>query len=141
MRVCGHGDVDAFCKKKGMIIHTRYKGDIADYDGKSGVLVTDAMMGRTEYLQLKTLLCLRGSDLILTRGIHGGRYKFGFDATGMTDVGRRVVARILELKDADYTLGEIREDEGVFHPGGRKMSLSTIHKIIVDREFYEKEGL
>lgn len=141
MLVCGHGDVDSFCKKKGMKIHARYEGDIADYDGKSGVLVTNESLSRIEYLQLKTLLCMRGSDLILVRESRKGRHRFGFDENGMTDEGRRVISRILELRDAGYTLVKIREDEGVRHSGGRRLSIGTINKIVTDREFYKKEGL
>lgn len=141
MLVCGHGNIDDFCKRRGMKVHARYDGDIADYDGKSGVLVTNEALGRAEYLQLKTLLCMRGSDLILARETRRGRYRFGFDGDGMTDEGRKVVSRILELRDAGYTLNKIRDDEVVRHPCGRRLCIGTINRIVVDREFYEKEGL
>lgn len=141
MLVCGHGNVDEYCARHDMEIVERYDGDIADYDG-SRVLVTDRVMSREEYLLLKILLHKKGSDLILvSRNKTGGRYKFGYDEHGLTEYGRKVVGRILELRDQGMTLRNIREDAGVRHPDGRKMSISTIQMIVDNREKYEKEGL
>jgi intein-encoded DNA endonuclease-like protein len=59
----------------------------------------------------------------------------------MHEEGREVVRRILELRDSGCAYREIREDAGVHHRDGRKLSISTIQIIVKNREEYEKEGL
>lgn len=71
---------------------------------------------------------------------HGGRLPFGFRTVGsekvLTDEGRAVLERIVELRKSGYTYREIQEDEGVHHLNGKKMSISTIQYILMNIERY-----
>ncbi len=159
MIVCGHGDVTAFCQERDMVICEQYQGDLEDYRGCWPVLVTSKDMSEHEYHYLKSLLFSRGIELISTihrdtatlrpfleyqatrrKRTNGGRNKFGFRRENgvivPTTDGMVVVKRILEMRDAGYTLSQISEDEGVHHPDGRKICISTIQQIIKNREKY-----
>ena len=162
MLVCAHGDVTEFCKAHDMVILNHYEGDIELYQGPCRVLVTDQELSEYEYYYLKGKMFAAGIELVSTRYVdrkdmaevvkyalhkertqkYGGRRKFGFQKDGsLSDSGRAVVKRIFELSDAGYTYRGIREDEGVYHPDGRDISISTIQTILKNREVYEKEGL
>lgn len=161
MMVCGHGDVAEFCARMDMVVCEQYTGDIADYRGNCSVLVTAQDMPETEYYMLKGKLMGRGIELISSRWIddprmvallrcqvqsrkekYGGRQKFGFRRRGgqIEEIPESItVARkILELRDAGITLRGIQEYEGVTHPDGRKISISTIQQIIENREIYKE---
>lgn len=163
MIVCSHGDVSNYCEDKDMIIVESYDGDIESYDGVIKVLVTDQGMTESEYYFLKGKMLAKGVELVSVhhRDTHGlseyivnttkdtmkdrqkhiGRYKFGFRMENGVIVHHeenyRVAKLIIELRDKGYTLNRIREDEGVKHPDGRKLSLSTINLIIKNRKDYE----
>lgn len=160
MMVCGHGDVAEFCERMDMVVCEQYTGDIADYRGSCGVLVTAQDMPEMEYYMLKGKLMGRGVELISSRWIddprmiellhyqvqnrkekYGGRQSFGFrrrgDRVEEIPESMAVARRILELRDAGITLRGIQEDEGVHHPDGRKISVSTIQQIIKNRNKYE----
>ena len=49
-----------------------------------------------------------------------------------------VARRVIEMRDAGYTLREIRESEDVYHTDGKKLAISTIQQIISNRETYER---
>ena len=160
MIVCGHGDVAEFCERMGMVVCEQYAGDLEKYRGSSRVVVTDLDISEMEYYMFKGKLMRRGIELISTRHKddprmiellvyqvnnskrnYGGRQMFGFQRKNGESVptteGTIVVKRILELRDAGYTLRRIQEDAGVHHPDGRKISVSTIQQIIKNRETYE----
>lgn len=160
MMVCGHGDVAEFCARMDMVVCEQYTGDIADYRGSCGVLVTDQDMPEMEYYLLKGKLMGRGVELISSRWIddpkmiallrcqvqsrkhqYAARQKFGFrrrgDRVEEIPESMAVARRILELRDAGITLRRIQEDKGVHHPDGRKISVSTIQQIIANRKLYE----
>lgn len=162
MIVCAHGDVTDFCKKHHMVVVETHEGNLLDYSGEARVLVTAQKMTEVEYYFAKSELMKRGVELVSTihkddvgllnlatymnsRKKSGGRSKFGFQNVDgeavLTDSGRAVVKRILELRDTGYTYQKIRDDEGVHHPDGRKLNISTIQIIIQNRKIYEKEGL
>jgi hypothetical protein len=165
MIVCAHGDVDEFCKEHDMIIMDRYDGDLEQYKGLCRVIVTDADVDKGGYYFLKGKILARGYELVssihkdceilsyqIARSIvdehrekYGGRRIFGFKKINgevkLTDSGRAIVARILELRDMGYSYRQIRNDDRVGHPDGRPLSLSTIQIIVSNREKYEKEGL
>ena len=165
MIVCAHGDVAGYCKKHDMVIMETYEGELLEYRGASRVLVTAQDIPEVEYYFIKGELLKRGVELVSTKhkdniGLSefieyianrenrkktGGRYKFGFQNIDgevvLTDVGRVVVKRILELRDAGFTYQRIRDDEGVHHLDGRNLNISTIQHIIKNRNLYEKEGL
>lgn len=164
MIVCAHGDVDKFCTDHDMVIGNRYSGDIKKYNGAYRILVTDADITECEYHHLKRKLLSRGVELISTRhkdwtGLSdylaysagrdydesqkrkGGRRMFGYGSDGLTEEGRRMVRRILELRDAGWTYRSISEDGGVCYPDGRKLSVSTVQIIVKNRKKYEREGL
>ena len=165
MIVCAHGDVDSFCRERHMIPVCKYEGDIENYSGSIRVLVTDTDFEEGEYYIVKSYLLAKGIELVSTRHEdsefiskfifesleakcskrHGGRSKFGFRKVDgkdvLTDDGRAVVKRILEMRDNGCTYQKIRDDEGVHHPDGRSLNISTIQIIIQNRKFYEKEGL
>lgn len=156
MLVCAHGNVDGFCKKKDMIVVDRYEGEIEDYDGLIRVLVTDTDMSKAEYYLLKGKLLARKVELISTKHKdsedlaayqvytaqvkkHRGKSMFGFNSDGeMYPDSKEVVKRIFELRDKGYSYRLISQDEGVYHPGGRKISISTIAVIVNNREKYEE---
>jgi hypothetical protein len=166
MIVCIHGDASEFCEQNGMIPVAQYIGKIEDYKGDCRILVTDQDMSENEYYYWKGLLLARGVDLISTRykddekvlGVvmytaqreqerrkqtYGGRQPFGYyrkngevqENPAMMAVARRII----ELKDAGYTLRAIRDVEGISHPDGRKISTSTIQQIISNRDKYERK--
>ena len=162
MLVCAHGDVDEFCKDKDIIIIDRYDGDLEKYNGLCRVIVSDVVCDVNTYNFLKGKMLVKGYELVSTihtdindlayliaKSIkdkskkHGGRHSFGFQnicgEIKLTDRGRAVVNRIFELRDLGYTYKAISEDEGVCHPDGRRIHLSTIQIIIQNREKYEKE--
>lgn len=165
MIVCAHGDVVNFCNERDMVIGAVYTGDIEDYSGVIKILVTDEAISQHEYFFLKGKLFAKGIELVSTRYTDerlaseflmysagrdhrkksGGRYMFGFyNKNGeikLHDTGRAVVKRIFELRDEGFTYRAIREDGGVHHLDGRKLSISTIQIILQNREKYEKEGL
>jgi hypothetical protein len=140
-----------------------YDGKLEEYHGFCAVIVTDQKMTREEYDSLKCELFGRGYELISTewqddevilrllanqieqRGKRGGRQMFGFyqkhgrivENPAMIAVARRVVA----LRDAGMTYREIREDSGVHHADGKKLSLSTIQVIIKNRDKYNSENI
>jgi hypothetical protein len=161
MMVCGHGDVAEFCETRNMLVCEQYSGDLTNYRGDSHVLVTSQDMTEIEYYLFKGKLMRRGVELISTRyeddprmikllmcqmvdskRSYGGRQMFGYrrkngeivPVEGSLDV----VRRILEMRDKGFTLRQIREDEGVHHPDGKKLSISTIQLIIKNREKYEE---
>ena len=159
MRVCGHGNVAEFCRERDMLVCETWDGNIEDYRGSCGVLVSDQNMSINEYYFLKSRLMARGIELIsthhkddesmvgflayqnerdkrkyATRLPLGRRWENGVvveDAEGMT-----VVNRIFEMRDAGKTYREVWE--AVRRPDGSKLSLSTIHNIVKNRNFYEK---
>jgi hypothetical protein len=162
--VCAKGDVLEFCNTNGMLIVESYNGDIEKYDGSCSVLVTDQVMSEYEYYYLKGKLYRRGIELISTKcpkneclsgfvlysvgrdsGNHrvksGGRHIFGcYNDRGevkLHEFGKTVVDRIFELRDAGYTYQKIKEDAGVHHVDGRKLSVSTIQIILSNRSRYE----
>lgn len=161
MMVCGHGDVAEFCARQDMVVCEQYTGDLNDYHGSCRVLVTDQDMPEMEYYMIKGKLMGRGIELVSTRFIddprmiqlllcqvknrkqnYGGRQSFGYRRRGdrVEEIPESiaVVRRILELRDAGHTLRSIHEDEGVHHPDGRKISVSTIQQIIKNRKKYEE---
>lgn len=162
MLVCAHGDVTQFCEARDMVITSHYDGDLEKYEGVCRVLVTDAEMTQYDYYYLKGKLFASGVELVSTRytddGLlseyavyagkrgaeerrvkYGGRQRFGFCDGVLTAEGKAVTDRIFELRDKGYSYRMIREDEGVHHPDGRKMSISTIQIIIKNRSMYENE--
>lgn len=161
MIVYAHGDVDDFCKKHHMVVVGIHEGDLLDYSGEARILVTSKKMTKEEYYFAKSELIKRGVELVSTihkddvrmlelatymrRKRNGGRSKFGFQKVNgeevLTDTGRAVVKRILELRDMGYTYQRISEDDGVHYPDGRSLNISTIQIIIQNRKIYEKEGL
>ena len=141
MMVCAHGDVTEFCETRGWYICEKWEGEIIKYNGLCPVLVTDADISETEYYYLKgqmlgkrtMLISTRYSDDKLMEGYliyansrrkeshHPGRSKF--DDT-------EIIQKIRELSASGMSIRAIRDTEGICHPDGRKLSLSTIHKII-----------
>lgn len=165
MIVCTHGNVDKYCENRRMVVVARHEGNIEDYSGVSRVLVTDFDFSEKEYYSMKLKMLTKGVELISTRyndsemvahfivdsidnsrrEKHGGRYKFGFQNVDgtlvLSDFGKTVVRRIFELRDLGFSYHGIRNDEGVSHPDGRKLAVSTIQIILENRQLYEKEGL
>lgn len=160
MMVCGHGNVADFCREHDMVICETWDGDISDYSGSFRVLVTDQDMSENEYYFLKGKMLGRGIELVSTRykdnklmteflayqadrrrEAYGGRTKFGYRKVNgeVQEIPEMmtVVRRILAMKDAGRTLREIQADEGVHHPDGRRISISTIQQIIKNRDKYE----
>lgn len=156
MLVCAHGDVAEFCEERDMIICSVYTGELRDYRGICRVLVTDSDISEGEYCLLKGELLASGVELISTRYTdnklfadylicansrrkekYSARVSFGYYRENGRIVEHPqnilVVRRIHELRDAGLTIRAIREDEGVRHPDGRKLSISTIQKIIKKR--------
>ena len=74
--------------------------------------------------------------------VYGGRQPFGYvrrKGEVVENPAMMAVARqIIEMKDAGHTLRMIQDEEGIRHPDGRKISISTIQQIIKNRERYEK---
>ena len=160
MLVCAHGNVSAYCKAHDMVIVEEYSGAIEEYSGTARVMVTDKEMAQAEYYILKGKMLARGVELVSIhytddaliadvlaytskrRKKYGGRQKFGFYVRGGELKSRaesiRVARKILEMRDQGCTLKEISETEGICHPDGRPLSISTIYSIIEDRERYEE---
>ena len=163
MIVCAHGNVDLFCGTRGLIIVSRYDGDIEDYSGVCRILVTDSDISEREYYLLKSTMLGKGVELVSTlyedsefiskfivesleakhRKKSGGRCKFGFQKIDgelkLTDNGRVVVNRIFEMRDRGCTYNVIRNDDNVRHPDGRMLAVSTIQIILKNREVYEDD--
>lgn len=163
MIVCAHGNVDLFCGTRGLIIVSRYDGDIEEYSGVCRILVTDSDISEREYYLLKSTMLGKGVELVSTlyedsefiskfivesleakhRKKSGGRCKFGFQKIDnelkLTEHGRAVVKRIFELRDKGYSYHKIRNDDGVRHLDGGKLAVSTIQIILENRKIYEKE--
>lgn len=141
MMVCAHGNVADFCKKRDMYICDTWSGDLRDYRGTCRVLVTDADLSLNEYYYLKGELLRRGVEMISTRHVDDERVTaYLMYASTRRTSGRRkfsdrvVMDRIRELRAEGKTLREIRDTEGVCHPNGKKLSLSTISKIVENEE-------
>lgn len=160
MLVCAHGEVREYCTEHDMLIVDFHRGELEKYSGVPKVLVTNQYMTSNEYYLLKAQMLSSGYELVSTyhsddrrmadllmhmvskrKEKYGGRYMFGMNADGITPEGRNVVKRILELRDAGFTLREIRNDEGVHHPNGNSLSVSTIQTIVKNRGVYEEKGL
>lgn len=165
MVVCAHGDVAAFCKERDLIICETWEGDLIGYSGGCRVIVTDQEMSAQEFYYLRMVMFSKGYDVRSVhypdideklnefmeyigmqersrrKNIYGGRQPFGFTRRNGVVVEipemMAVARRILELRDAGMTLREIQTDEGVHHPDGRKISVSTIQLIVKNREKYE----
>lgn len=143
MMVCAHGNVTEFCKDRDMVICDTWDGDIRDYRGPCRVLVTGDDMTEQEYYFAKGELLAKGIELISTRHkddkLLSEYLVYANDRRKHRRGGRQpfsdteVIQRILELRGMGLTLRAIREDEGVRYRDGRKLSVSTIKKI-VDRE-------
>ena len=160
MVVATHGEVADFCKKYNMKVLETYVGDLSDYNGNSPILVTDESMTRERYDLLKCELFARGVDLVSTQWLdddvvlrlirgdierrrkRAGRQMFGFyrkngvisENPAMIEVARRVI----ELRDSGLTYRDIREAEGIRHPDGKKIAISTLGVIVKNREKYKK---
>ena len=153
MMVCAHGNVVDFCKERDMVICETWDGEISNYKGNCRVLVTDSLISEYEYYFLKGELIGKGVELISTihkddkfmvgyltyvaerrREKYSKRLPFGYCRRGGEVVehpeSMAVIDRIIELRDAGATLDEIREDERVHHPDGRKLGKSTIQQLI-----------
>ena len=140
MMVCAHGDVAKFCAERDMHIVDVWTGELSEYAGDSPVLVTDADISEHEYYFLKGELLSRGIELISTRYkddkllseflvySNSRRKKKYTGRPGFSD--REVIAKILELHSAGLSLRKIQETEGVRWGDGRKLSISTIAKVI-----------
>ena len=161
MVVVAHGNVDRYCSEHDMIIGERYEGDLREYKGRCP-LITDADIPKNEYYYIKYKMLLRKVQIISVRWASaelsefvaycaeqeakrrkvGGRVMFGYRRRGGVIVddpaGMRVVDRIIELRDSGATYERIRNDEGVHHLDGRKMSISTIQVILGNRDKYGK---
>ena len=162
MNVAAHGNVDAYCEAHGMTIVERYAGDVSEYAGRCGVLVTDNCEDQNEYYYVKYKLMLRKIELVsthwgdagvedfvrylgerelLNRKKYTGRAAFGFKRVGGVDMiipeAREIARRIIALRDAGVSFRKIVEDEGVHYLDGRKMSISTIQVILKNRSKYE----
>lgn len=164
MIVAAHGNVDEYCEAHGMTIVERYSGDVLEYRGGCGVLVTDNCEDQNDYYYTKYRLMLRKVELVSThwgdegveefvrylgerelvdRKKFAGRLAFGFrrmNGVVVEDpVSIGIARRIIRLRDLGWTYKQIQEDDGVGYPDGRKMSVSTIQVILKNRGKYESE--
>jgi hypothetical protein len=140
MMVCAHGNVTEFCAERDMVICDTWDGDIRSYRGPCRVLVTDSDISEQEYYFCKGELLSKGIELISTRyrddALLSEYLVYANDRRKKRSGGRQafsdkaVIARIVALRAEGKTLREIREDEGVRHSDGRKLSVSTILNII-----------
>lgn len=165
MIVCGHGDVTAFCKENGFTVAARHTGEIIDYRGEIKTIVTDQKMSAQEFLYIRMIMLGKGYDvrsiqypnidrkmdeflefvgtqeMYRRKEKYGGRQPFGFRKVGneIREIPEMIaVARkIIEMKNEGATLRQIHESEGICHPDGRRISVSTIQQIIKNRERYE----
>jgi hypothetical protein len=162
MVVCAHGDVAGFCEAHEMQILESHIGNLEDYHKSNcAVIVTDQAMTRQEYDSLKCKLFGHGIELVsvfwtddevILRLLHnqidnrkkrGGRQVFGFTKKNgqVVEIPEMMVVarRVIELRDAGYTLKAICADRKVRHPDGKKISVSTIQQIIKNRDKYERK--
>ena len=161
MVVCAHGNVEKFCEYHNMQILESYRGNLDDYKGNCPVIVTDQMMSRVEYDALKCRMFARGFELVSVtwtddevilrllqqtverRKKRGGRQMFGFYKNNgvITENPAQIAVarRVIELRDAGYTLAQIQADAGVHHGDGRKLAVSTIQVIVKNRSRYESD--
>lgn len=153
MNVAVHGNAKV---STGMHVVERYYGEIEDYDGSCSILYTDCKVSKNEYYYLKYKLLRRKIELIhaywddedLNEFVvylnmreserwSGGRLPFGFvrrNGVVVEDAEKMALARwIIELHDEGLVYRVIREKIG----GG--MSISTIYRIVENRERYEKK--
>lgn len=160
MLVAAHGNVDEFCAAHGMQIGERYKGKVEDYCGKCMILVTDNCDTEQEYYYLKYKLRKRRIELVSThwnnvdvdafvrymeqretREKSGGRPAFGFrweNGSLVEDpAGIEVARKIIAMRDAGIPWRRIAETEGVSHPNGAPLSISTLQVIVKNRGKYE----
>lgn len=161
MMVCAHGNVTEYCDERNMLIFEHYSGDLESYSGSCSVVVTAQDMSETEYYFIKGALMGRGVELIhvaykddpkMTEYLkytmnrrkekYGGRQPFGFyRKNGVVEKHPEsfaVAREIIRLRDSGCTLRDIQETDGICHPDGRKLSLSTIRQIIENRSKYGK---
>ena len=144
MLVCAHGDVTDFCKAREWHICDNWNGEILEYDGLCPVLVTDADISEMEYYFLKGEMLGKGYMLISTKYtddklmtdylIYANNRRKGKYLGRQPFSDEKVIQRILELRDAGMTLRAIRDAEGVHHSNGKKLSISTIQKIINNKK-------
>ena len=134
MLVCAHGDVAAFCKDRGMEVRAVWKGRLEEYAGILRVIVTDSIEDPAEYYYLKVVMLGKGYELISTRHsdslLYRSRLDIGCKKQRQSFADEAVMQRIRELNTAGLSLRRIRDTDGVSHPDGRKLSISTISKII-----------
>lgn len=164
MIVCAHGNVSDYCKEHDMLIREQYSGDIEKYSGDCVVIVTDQEMTKNEFYYLKAQMLRRGIEVVSTRHCSrtlsefvayqhsresnkhheksGGRQIFGYySENGVVHEhpeALKVVKLIIGLRDLGLSYREISESDGVRHPDGRKMGVSTIQAIIKNRNRYER---
>lgn len=160
MYVVAHGNVDRYCADRGWTIAGRYEGALVDIKNMTPpVVVTDEALEKNEYYYLKYRLLKRGVELISvwfgssettdflvylnqreSRRSDRGRVAFGFIRKGGAVVENPetigVARRIVALRDAGWTYRQIRDDDLVCYPDGRKMSISTIQVILKNRNKY-----
>lgn len=152
MIVCAHGNVAEYCANHGMVICDTWDGDLESYSGACKVLVTDQEMPEGSYYYLKNKLLIRGVELVSVlyaddpqvvqrliddaedrKTKYGARQKFGYKKVAGVVVedpeAMAVVRRVLELREQGLSYRQIRESEGVRHPDGRQISVSTIRQI------------
>lgn len=144
MLVCAHGDVASFCKERGMSVCGIYEGRLEEYTGAIRVIVTDGDMPEAEYYYLKGVMLAKGYELISTRysddNVLSAYLVYANARRKAKYKGRRsfadeaVMKRIRELSATGLSLRKIRDTDGVSHPDGRKLSISTISKIIKNIE-------
>lgn len=160
MIVCGHGNVEEYCSRYGMVICDTWEGDLESYSGACKVLVTDQEMSKGLYYHLKNKLLVRGFELVSVehmddpdvvrqfikdaearKGKYGVRQKFGYRRVNGVVVEdpelMAVVRRVLELRDQGLSYRQIREDERVHHRDGRQLGVNTIMQICKNRSEYD----
>lgn len=159
MIVCAHGDVTKYCETHDMLIVEEFEGELGNYKGSCLVLVTDRRMTKVEYLFYKGKMLAKGVELVCIhhkdnpsiahylgfverKNKTGGRTMFGLYRKDGRIVaipgGMEVVRRVIEMRDAGYTMKAISADPRVHHPDGRKLSISTIQMILKHREKYKE---
>lgn len=166
MLVCAHGNVMEYCDAHGLRIYENWYGEITDYSGSCRMIVTDKEMSAQEFYYLRLVMLSKGYEVLSVhypdideklkefmeyvsmqernrrKEIYGGRQPFGYvrrKGEVVENPAMMTVARqIIEMKDAGHTLRMIHDEEGIRHPDGRKISISTIQQIIKNRERYEK---
>jgi hypothetical protein len=158
MVVCAHGNVTEFCENHEMLVFEKHEGPLDEYKGSCPVVVTDQKMTREEYDRLKCVLFGAGIELVSvdwtddevilrllrsqvdSRKNRSGRQMFGFyrkNGVLMENPALIVVARkVIELRDAGYTLRDIRGNPDIAWADGRRLAMSTIQAIIKNRDKY-----